>query len=126
MGLLGLAWVAAGAAAGATLRWALAEVVPHWGWFPLPTLTANLAAVTLLSLVLGRPRSTERQQMALSIGFCGGLSTFSTVVVEMDILIGSHGWGAAVVYLTCSALLSVAAVRIVRRCWGSTPQAAQT
>lgn len=81
-------WVALGAAAGAPLRFYLGrrwEQPLHAG-----TLAANTVASLLLGLCVGW--SVDGHAMALlGVGFCGGLSTYSSLAVQTRDLGIRHG-----------------------------------
>lgn len=90
------AFVFAGGAVGAGVRAVFEKAVPtHAGQFPWPTLLINLIGVFVLVWTATRlaqhPRSRERA--FLVSGFCGGLTTFATMQLELVKLVdGGHGW----------------------------------
>ena len=95
-----IAAIFAGGALGTLARAALAEAFPHaataWPW---PTFTVNVAAALQLGYVGTRlqgrlPRSSYRRPL-LGTGLCGGLSTFSTMQVEILTMLTAHAWGLA-------------------------------
>jgi CrcB protein len=105
--------VAAGAIAGAGLRWA---VVTRWssGRFPWPVFVVNIGGALLLGVLMAEEWAHPRARLLLhdvgGIGFCGSLTTFSTFAVEVvDLTRDGHGTTAAV-YVAASVLASVAAV----------------
>jgi len=114
----------AGGALGTLARAALAEAFPHpataWPW---PTFTVNIVAAFLLGYFVTRlqerlPLSSYRRPL-LGTGLCGGLSTFSTMQVEILKMIEAHAWGLAVAYGAASIVAGYAAIylatAIVRR-----------
>jgi len=114
----------AGGALGTLARAALAEAFPHpataWPW---PTFTVNIVAAFLLGYFVTRlqerlPLSSYRRPL-LGTGLCGGLSTFSTMQVEILKMIEAHAWGLAVAYAAASIVAGYAAIylatAIVRR-----------
>jgi CrcB protein len=114
----------AGGALGTLARAALAEAFPHpataWPW---PTFTVNIVAAFLLGYFVTRlqerlPLSSYRRPL-LGTGLCGGLSTFSTMQVEILKMIEAHAWGLAVAYAAASIATGYAAIylatAIVRR-----------
>ena len=54
--------------------------------FPFATLIANASGCLLLGLILGflstKSSVSNTQHMLLAVGFCGGLTTFSTFTLE--------------------------------------------
>ena len=119
-----VAAIFAGGALGTLARAALAEAFPHaataWPW---PTFTVNIVAAFLLGYFVTRlqerlPLSSYRRPL-LGTGLCGGLSTFSTMQVEILAMIDAHAWGLAVAYTAASAAGGYAAIylatAIVRR-----------
>ncbi len=110
-----LAAVFAGGALGTLARAALAEAFPHpptaWPW---PTFTVNIVACFLLGYFVTRlqerlPLSSYRRPL-LGTGLCGGLSTFSTMQVEILGMIGAHDWGLAAGYAAASIAAGYAAI----------------
>ena len=102
-----LALVAIGGAAGAVIRWALADA-----WtvdsFPWPTLIVNVVGCALLGVFTadGMP---VRAQRLLATGFCGGLTTFSTLSVEVVRLLDAGSAVVAAIYVAASVILGLAA-----------------
>lgn len=87
--------VAVGAGCGAALRYVVAHLldrplVSHWG-----TFLVNLAGSLLLGWLLGA--AVNRHAYALwGVGFCGALTTYSSVSVQAVNLRGLRGLGYAV------------------------------
>ena len=105
----------AGGALGTLARAGLAEAFPHaataWPW---PTFTVNVVAAFLLGYFVTRlqerlPLSSYRRPL-LGTGLCGGLSTFSTMQVEILKMIDAHAWGLAVGYAAASVAAGYAAI----------------
>ena len=114
----------AGGALGTLARAGLAEAFPHpataWPW---PTFAVNVVAAFLLGYFVTRlqerlPLSSYRRPL-LGTGLCGGLSTFSTMQVEILEMINARAWGLAVAYAAASIAAGYAAIylatAIVRR-----------
>ena len=119
-----LAAIAAGGALGSLLRTGLAVAFPvsSPGW-PWVTLAVNVAGAFALGYFVTRlqerlPLSAYRRPL-LGTGFCGALTTFSTVQVELLELIDHHAYGKALSYaaVTVAAgyLAIVFATGLVRR-----------
>lgn len=107
-----LVLVAVGGAFGATVRWAVVEATRDAGSFPWWTLLVNVAGC----LVLGLLRRARRSTMLLcGIGFCGGLTTFSTFSLEVALLLDDERLGTATGYLAFSLVLGLASYAVGRR-----------
>ena len=113
-----------GGALGTLARAALAEAFPRaataWPW---PTFTVNIVAAFLLGYFVTRlqerlPLSSYRRPL-LGTGVCGGLSTFSTMQVEILKMLSAHAYGLAAGYAAASIAAGYAAIHlataIVRR-----------
>lgn len=75
-----------GGGAGSLCRYGIALLCPVGaGRFPWATLLANLLACLVLGIVVGYYAGGaigDQRRLLLATGFCGGLSTFSTFIVE--------------------------------------------
>jgi CrcB protein len=112
-----LAAIFVGGALGTLLRAALAEAFPHpataWPW---PTFTVNIVAAFLLGYFVTRlqerlPLSSYRRPL-LGTGLCGGLSTFSTMQVEILKMLDAGAWGLAAGYTAASIAVGYAAIHL--------------
>jgi fluoride exporter len=112
-----IAAIFAGGALGTLLRAALANAFPHpatsWPW---PTFGVNMAAAFLLGYFITRlqerlPLSSYRRPL-LGTGLCGGLSTFSTMQVEILKMLSAHAWGLAAGYIAASVVAGYAAIHL--------------
>lgn len=105
--------VALGGAAGAGVRWAVLTSV-HVAGFPWPVLVLNIAGSVLLGVLLAEEWSHPRARLLLhdvgGIGFCGGLTTFSTFALEVVHLTRDGDTGLAVAYVVASVVTAVAGV----------------
>lgn len=115
--------VALGGFVGVWVRYAVTDVLPtrQDGW-PTATFTVNLVGSFLLGVLLealsrGGADTGRRLQARLlaGTGFCGGLTTYSSLAVEADLLVRSGRSGLALAYGVTSALagLAVAAAGVV-------------
>ena len=112
-----IAAIFAGGALGTLVRAALAEAFPHpataWPW---PTFGVNIVAAFLLGYFVTRlqerlPLSSYRRPL-LGTGLCGGLSTFSTMQVELLNMLSAHAWGLAAGYAAASIAAGYAAIHL--------------
>ncbi len=112
-----IAAIFAGGAIGTVARAALAEAFPHsataWPW---PTFGVNIVAAFLVGYFVTRlqerlPLSSYRRPL-LGTGLCGGLSTFSTMQVEILEMLDAHAWGLAAGYAAASVAAGYAAVHL--------------
>lgn len=110
-----LAAIFAGGFVGAVLRAALADAAPHgatdWPW---ATFAVNILGAFALGYFATRlqerlPLSTYRRPL-LGTGFCGALTTFSTMQVELVRMIAGGAWGLAVAYAGTSVVVGFTAV----------------
>ncbi len=116
--------VVVGGVAGAGLRWAvLATVSP--GRFPWPVLAINIAGSVLLGVLLAEEPAHPAMRTLLhdagGLGFCGGLTTFSTFTLEVvnlarsgDIVLAGSYTAASVVGAVAGVVVGAAALRRVR------------
>ena len=101
----------AGTITRAQLGEALADDAGAWPW---ATLLANLAGAFLLgyvaALLRDRAPAAELRLRLLGTGFCGALTTFSTLQLELLTMLddGEHGLAAA--YVAVSLGIGLAAV----------------
>ena len=112
-----LAAIFIGGFAGAVARAGLVEAFPHaareWPW---ATFAANVAGAFLLGYVVTRlqerlPPSAYRRPL-LGTGFCGALTTFSTMQLELLRMLDSGAIGLAVGYAAASVAAGFAAVAV--------------
>jgi CrcB protein len=105
--------IVAGGAAGALARAGLGRALP-WpghGW-PWTTFAVNVAGTLLLGYFVTRlqerlPPSTFRRPL-LGTGFCGALTTFSTLQVELIELVRRHEPALAAAYLSATLAAGLA------------------
>lgn len=107
--------VAVGGALGTMVRYELALAEPPGtGHFPWATFTVNVVGCVLLGVAataLVEPWPPTRiLRPFIAVGFCGGLTTFSTWMVESVLLVRDDRAGLAVAYLVVSLVAGVVAV----------------
>ena len=102
--------VALGGALGSVLRYGVSAALlrPDFDWFPWGTLTVNVTgslALGFLARYFGPPHGSDTLFLALTVGLCGGYTTFSTFTLDMLTMVERGAAGRAALY----AILSVAA-----------------
>jgi CrcB protein len=100
-----------GGAVGALLRAALAEALPAGGadW-PWATFLVNIAGAALLGYWFTALPHTSYRRPLLTTGFCGALTTFSTVQLELVEMIDAGRLPLAILYLAASLAAGLAGV----------------
>jgi fluoride exporter len=112
-----LAAVFAGGAIGTVARAALGLLAaPDPSRWPWPTFVVNIVGAFLLGYFTTRllerlPLSSYRRPL-LGTGLCGGLTTFSTMQVELLRMLEHHHYGLAVGYLAASLVSGLLAVYV--------------
>lgn len=105
--------IALGGAAGSVARWWIGLLSPTHAVFPWATLAINVSGSLLLGILLSTHALVAvpaELRLALTVGFCGGFTTFSTFSAESVRLVQSGAWGRATAYIVASILLSLAAM----------------
>jgi CrcB protein len=112
-----IAAIFVGGALGTLARAALAAGFPHsatsWPW---PTFAVNVVAAFLLGYFVTRLQErlplSSYQRPLLGTGICGGLSTFSTMEVEILKMLSAHAYGLAAGYAVASIAAGYAALHL--------------
>ena len=108
-------YIAAGSAIGGVSRYLLGGFIQRLSaaTFPVGTLLINITGSFLIGLILryGVETSTLTPEMRarLTIGFCGGYTTFSTFSYETLALAEDGQWSRAALYIILSVGLSLTA-----------------
>jgi CrcB protein len=108
-------YIAVGSAVGGVGRYLLGGLVQRSfaGTFPVGTLFVNLTGSFLLGLILryavDTPTVTPEVRALLTVGVCGGYTTFSTFSYESLALLEDGDWGRAGAYIVLSLGLSLLA-----------------
>jgi CrcB protein len=102
-----------GGALGALVRAGLAEALtdPRVGW-PWATFVVNVVGAALLGYWFTTLPHTQYRRPLLTTGFCGALTTFSTVQVELVEMIDAGRVGLACLYVGVSIVVGLAAVEL--------------
>jgi CrcB protein len=120
--------IVAGGFLGTVLRAGLGELWPHtateWPW---PTFIANVAGALALGyfatwLRMNAASSTYRRSFLVT-GFCGGLTTFSTLQVEVIDRFDAGSTALGLAYLATSLAAGLIAVMAGARLAGERPVA---
>jgi fluoride exporter len=112
-----LAAIFAGGFIGAVARAEVAEGLPvHRGQWPWATLVVNIAGALMLGYFTTRlqerlPLSAYRRPF-LGTGVCGGLTTFSTMQLELLRMLDDGDVGLALAYALVSVVLGFLAVAV--------------
>ena len=108
-------YIAAGSALGGVSRYLLGGLIQRAGdtGFPLGTLVVNITGSFLLGLFLryavDTPTITPEWRAFLTVGFCGGYTTFSTFSYETVALLEDGEWTRAGLYVGLSLFVALAA-----------------
>ncbi|HMR49042.1 MAG TPA: CrcB family protein [Arachnia sp.] len=124
-----------GGAVGTLIRALIEAAWPSVGW-PWATFTINLTGSFLLGLLLtalvrsgGDAGWRNLVRLGAGTGLLGGYTTYSTFILEGDLLVSSGRVAMAVAYLAGSVLLgalaAVAGVLLARRLVAVAPDAAR-
>lgn len=105
--VLSFVMVAAGAFLGGVLRWALTRLLPA----RRGTLTANTLACLVAGIVIGSALPVLETALLVT-GFCGALSTWSTLARELGELISKRDWGGLVAYGGTTLVLGIVAIQV--------------
>src|SRR3954454_19966335 len=102
-----------GGALGTLLRAGLLEAVgegaPGWPW---ATFGVNVLGAFLIGFLVTALPPVSRQRPLWTTGFCGGLTTFSTMQVELLKMLEAGRAGLAIVYAGASLLTGLAGVQL--------------
>jgi CrcB protein len=109
--------VCAGGCIGAVARAALSDEITHapdaWPW---ATFVVNLAGAFVLGYVATRLGDRHHhRRLFIGTGFCGALTTFSTLQLETLRMLDVHAYVLAGAYVTASVVLGLACVAVASR-----------
>jgi CrcB protein len=107
--------IAAGGAAGTLARFGIsAWMAPVTVRFPFATLLINVVGSFLIGWLSGEwsPVKDLTMRAALTIGFCGGFTTFSTFSIETVRMLHVGEARRAATYIVASLVLSISAAAL--------------
>lgn len=109
-----------GGVVGALARVTLGEALPHHaGTWPWATFLVNVAGAFVLGLVVARRAraggAPTTADALLGPGFCGALTTFSSLQLELFDLLDAGHVGLAIAYAGGSVTAGLAAVLLAER-----------
>jgi CrcB protein len=107
-------WVFIGGGIGSVFRYAVGLCIGAAA-FPLATLAVNVGGSFAIGLFSGwgeRFGWSEAVRLALTVGLCGGFTTFSTFSKESLALVQSGRWCTFVAYVIGSMTIGLAAVAL--------------
>jgi CrcB protein len=108
-------YIALGSALGGVLRYLIGGAIQRAAGpgFPVGTMIVNISGSFLLGVLLRvatQPPSLAPEIRAfLTVGICGGYTTFSTFSAESVTLMQDGQWGKAMTYVLGSVALALAA-----------------
>ena len=108
-------YIAVGSAIGGVSRYLVGGLTQRvmGGTFPVGTLLINVTGSFLLGLILRyaveTPGVTPELRALLTVGLCGGYTTFSTFSYETVALLEDGDWSRAALYVAASLGFSLAA-----------------
>ncbi|MCL2326660.1 MAG: fluoride efflux transporter CrcB [Proteobacteria bacterium] len=115
--MISYAIVAFGGGLGAVSRYALTQI-PFPGFWPFPTLTANLMGALIIGVLIGygmRHEAPPLLMLGLKTGFCGGFTTFSAFSAETMSMFEAGRWLAACLYIAVSVGLCLGGVLVGKK-----------
>jgi CrcB protein len=108
-------WISLGAAAGANLRYWVAQQIAKFSQaFPYGTLFINLTGSFALGFFMiwtsERVLADPRWRLLVAVGFCGGYTTYSSYAYETLALFEQGEWLAASMNMLGTSALCLAGV----------------
>jgi CrcB protein len=102
-----------GGCAGALARTGLLELAPtHAGRWPWVTFGVNVAGSLLLGFIATHRSPASRARALIGTGFCGALTTFSTLQLELLAMLDADRVGMAILYAGGSVIAGLAGVAL--------------
>ncbi|HRO74790.1 MAG TPA: CrcB family protein [Crocinitomicaceae bacterium] len=100
-----MSWLAVflGGGIGSLMHFGIGKI-PFTNQFPLNTLISNIVACFLLGTIVYSVKPQGNWQLFLTVGICGGLSTFSTFSKETFDLFQSGNYAIALANILISVM----------------------
>ncbi|MGA1414185.1 MAG: fluoride efflux transporter CrcB [Candidatus Kapaibacteriota bacterium] len=111
-------WIAFGGAIGSVLRYLISAALQgSAGLFPIGTMIVNIVGSILLGVLFavqdgGQKAMSDELWFFLSIGLCGGFTTFSTFGLETYLLWKEKHVVEVALYMISSMIVAPAAIAI--------------
>jgi len=106
-------FIGMGSFTGGVLRYLLSNVIQKsiWFSFPMATLVVNVIGCFLIGLCYGLFEAghlmNSNLRMFLTVGFCGGFTTYSTFMNENYLLLKDQNFFYLAIYLSASLFLGL-------------------
>ncbi|MCM1036070.1 MAG: fluoride efflux transporter CrcB [Bacteroides sp.] len=117
MNIISIIAVGAGSCLGGIARYLVSRLLAGTaaaGAFPWSTFAVNIAGCFIIGIIYGLlargMHLSEPVRLFLTVGFCGGFTTFSTFAHEGYLLFGGSGLPTVLLYAAASVGLGLAAV----------------
>ncbi|MDV7718907.1 fluoride efflux transporter CrcB [Pediococcus ethanolidurans] len=106
--------IGVGASVGAITRYELTKIIKKRipSYFPFGTLIINILACFVIGILAATTLESSNWYAIMAIGFCGGLSTFSTMSLETMVLLQERRYRMAVEYILFSLVIGIMAVSL--------------
>ena len=112
--LKNILWAGAGSFVGGSLRYMISCLIKYNGGFPWATFAVNLTGCLVIGLLWGwfcrTPNVSQQFVLFLSVGLCGGFTTFSTFSKESVMMLQTGNYLLLTLYVLGSVLLGIALV----------------
>ena len=111
-----------GGGCGASLRFAIGRFTPPLTkyHFPIITFSINILACFIMgylyAVFLDRANMDPALKLALTVGFCGGFSTYTAFSLEVLEMFKSQQFFAGIIYITGTIIIGVLAVWLGVKC----------
>jgi CrcB protein len=88
--------------------------------FTLPTFAVNVVGAFIIGFAymffMNKTELSPAVRYAITAGFCGGLTTFSTFSLELLIMLKNAAFGQAIIYALSSVIICLAAAALGGYC----------